>query len=60
MLDGIAAGAGGRDPEALRQKLRGGGPLGRIAQPDDVARDAYLSSDKPPSRPAPSSSSTAA
>ena len=47
MLEDIAAGAGGRDPEALRQKLRAGVPLGRNAEPDEVAAlAAYLASDE--------------
>ena len=45
MLEDIAA--GGRDPEALREKLRAGVPLGRNAEPDEVAALAvYLASDE--------------
>jgi NAD(P)-dependent dehydrogenase (short-subunit alcohol dehydrogenase family) len=45
MLDDIAA--GGRDPEALREKLRAGVPLGRLGTPEDVARAAlFLASDE--------------
>ena len=45
MLEDIAA--GGRDPEALREKLRTGVPLGRIAEPDEVAAlVVYLASDE--------------
>jgi NAD(P)-dependent dehydrogenase (short-subunit alcohol dehydrogenase family) len=45
MLDDIAA--GGRDPEALREKLRAGVPLGRNAEAGEVAAlAAYLASDE--------------
>jgi 3(or 17)beta-hydroxysteroid dehydrogenase len=45
MLEDIAA--GGRDPEALREKLRTGVPLGRNAEPDEVAAlVVYLASDE--------------
>jgi len=43
MLDDIAD---GRDPEALREKLRAGVPLGRNAEPSEIAAlAAYLASD---------------
>jgi 3(or 17)beta-hydroxysteroid dehydrogenase len=45
MLEDIAA--GGRDPEALREKLRAGVPLGRNAEPSEIAAlTAYLASDE--------------
>ena len=45
MLDDIAAGV--RDPEALREKLRAGVPLGRNAKAGEVAAlAAYLASDE--------------
>jgi 3(or 17)beta-hydroxysteroid dehydrogenase len=44
MLDDIAD---GRDPEALREKLRAGVPLGRNAEPSEIAAlTAYLASDE--------------
>ncbi|HKG76552.1 MAG TPA: glucose 1-dehydrogenase [Beijerinckiaceae bacterium] len=44
MLDDIAD---GRDPEALREKLRAGVPLGRNAEPSEIAAlAAYLASDE--------------
>jgi len=44
MLDDIAD---GRDPEALREKLRAGVPLGRNAEPSEIAALAtYLASDE--------------
>ena len=61
MLEDIAAGAGGRDPEALREKLRAGVPLGRNAEPDEVAAlAAYLASDEAAFATGAESSSTAA
>jgi NAD(P)-dependent dehydrogenase (short-subunit alcohol dehydrogenase family) len=44
MVDGILQGA--RDPEAARQKLKTGIPLGRLGQPEEVATlCVYLLSD---------------
>ncbi|MGY2048708.1 glucose 1-dehydrogenase [Methylobacterium sp. JK268] len=45
MLTSLAA--GGRDPEALRERLRGAVPLGRNAGPDEIAAlAAYLAADE--------------
>lgn len=46
MLGALAGGAG-RDPDALRERLRAGVPLGRNAEADEVAAmAAYLASDE--------------